>query len=197
MVDKSQLPVAVAASSGIGEGGARERGELVRLADGGTVHVRPLERTDREDLDAAVAGLSDRSRYLRFATAKPRLSARELDRLTDVDHRRHEALLGIDPVTGHGIAVARYIELEEAPGVVEVAVTVNDAWQGRGLGTLLLHRILVRAREEGHGSARAEVLSENTRSRAMLRRAGFTVLARAGLMIEMHRRLDGPVAASR
>jgi RimJ/RimL family protein N-acetyltransferase len=161
--------------------------ELVRLADGSTVALRPLQRTDRAGLDAAVAGLSDRSRYLRFATAKPRLSARELDRLTDIDHRHREAILGIEPSTGRGIAVARYVELEDAPGVVEVALTVDDAWQGRGLGTLLLHRILVRAREEGHATVRAEVLSENARSRAMLRRAGFTVRARAGLMIEMER----------
>ena len=167
--------------------------ELVRLADGSTVALRPLQRSDRAGLDAAVAGLSDRSRYLRFATAKPRLSARELDRLTEIDHRRHEALLGIDPRTDRGIAVARYVELEDRPGVVEVAVTVADAWQGRGLGTLMLRRIIARAREEGHVIVRAEVLSENARSRAMLRRAGFTVRARAGLMIEMERRLH-PVA---
>jgi RimJ/RimL family protein N-acetyltransferase len=180
MLDTSQLLSASAA-------------ELVRLTDGSTVALRPLQRTDRAGLDAAVAGLSDRSRYLRFATAKPRLSARELDRLTDIDHRRHEALLGIDPRTHRGIAVARYVELQDSPGVVEVAVTVADAWQGRGLGTLLLHRIVARAREEGHATVRAEVLSQNARSRAMLRRAGFTVRARAGLMIEMERRLH-PVA---
>ena len=90
--------------------------ELVRLADGSTVALRPLQRTDRAGLDAAVAGLSDRSRYLRFATAKPRLSELELDRLIDIDHRRHEALLGIDPRTRRGIAVARYVELRTAPG---------------------------------------------------------------------------------
>jgi L-amino acid N-acyltransferase YncA len=93
--------------------------------------------------------------------------------------------------------VARYVELAETPGVVEVAVTVDDAWQGRGLGTLLLQRILARARDEGHVTVRAEVLSENTRSRAMLRRAGFIVRARAGLMIEMERRLAPAAPASR
>jgi RimJ/RimL family protein N-acetyltransferase len=171
--------------------------ELVRLADGSALALRPLQRTDRAGLEAAVAGLSERSRYLRFATAKPRLSETELDWLTDVDHRRREALLGIDPRTHRGIAVARYVELAETPGVVEVAVTVDDAWQGRGLGTLLLQRILARARDEGHVTVCAEVLSENTRSRAMLRRAGFIVRARAGLMIEMERRLAPAAPASR
>ena len=125
--------------------------ELVRPADGSAVALRPLQRSDRAGLDAAVAGLSDRSRYLRFATAKPQLSARELDRLTEIDHRRHEALLGIDPRTDRGITVASVVELKEQTwGGRGGGDRRRRPGRGRGLGTLMLRRIIARAREEGH-----------------------------------------------
>ena len=74
---------------------------------------------------------------------------------------------------------------------VEVAVTVDDAWQRRGLGSLLLARVLARARENGYQVARGSVLAENRPSRALLRMAGFRVRGRDGLLIEFERSLSG------
>jgi RimJ/RimL family protein N-acetyltransferase len=119
------------------------------------------------------ARLSERTRYLRFAAAKPHLTERELDFLTDVDHHGHEALLAVDPQTGRGIAVVRYVQVPDEPGVVEIAATVDDEWQGRGLGSALVVQLAQRARDEGHARLRASVLAENDRSIRMLRRAGF------------------------
>ena len=152
------------------------------LPDGGAVSVRPLERSDRAELAAAIARLSDESRYFRFAAAKPRMTERELDHLVDVDHHGHEALLASDPRTGGGIAVARYVPIPGEPGVVELAVTVADEWQGRGLGSALLSRLIARAVEEGHTALRASTLAANARSIAMLRRAGFRILPSAGAL---------------
>jgi hypothetical protein len=73
--------------------------DLLRLRDGRVVAVRPLEPSDRPLLAAAIRQLSDHSRYLRFAGAKPRMTERELDHLVDIDHHAHEALLAIDPLT--------------------------------------------------------------------------------------------------
>jgi GNAT superfamily N-acetyltransferase len=155
------------------------------LRDGGVVIVRPLERDDRTEIAAAIARLSDNSRYLRFATAKPRLSERELDQLVDVDHHDREALVAIDPVTGRGVAVVRYVQVAGEPGAVEVAATVADEWQGRGLGGALLARLTQRARDEGHSALRASTLAINHRSIAMLRSAGFTARSRgAGTLRE-------------
>jgi hypothetical protein len=56
----------------------------------------------------------------------------------DVDHHAREALLAIDPFTRRGVAVVRYIQLPGEPGVVELAATVADDWQGIGLGSALL-----------------------------------------------------------
>jgi len=77
----------------------RVQSRRLTLRDGRVVDVRPLERGDRQGLAAAVRRLSDQTRYLRFATAKPRLTKRELDFLVDVDHHRHEAIVAIDPTT--------------------------------------------------------------------------------------------------
>ena len=182
--------------------GARTRPLVLR--DGGVVEVRPLERGDRQGLAQAVARLSEDTRYLRFATAKPRLSERELDFLVDIDHHAHEALLAIDPTTRRGVAVARYVEISDAPGIAEVAVTVADEWQGRGLGGALVGLLLERAREEGYLAVRATVLAGNRRSLAMLRRAGFKPHSASGTLREyelglgaarIRRACDGRTAA--
>jgi hypothetical protein len=64
------------------------------------VEIRPLEPTDRTGLAAAFARLSDDTRRRRFHGSAQRLSERDLDRLTRIDHHQHEALAAIAPATG-------------------------------------------------------------------------------------------------
>jgi GNAT superfamily N-acetyltransferase len=154
------------------------------LRDGRVVDVRQLQPGDREGLAAAVGRLSDRTRYLRFAGAKPRLSKRELDFLVDVDHYRHEAIVAIDPTTRRGVALVRYIQVSDEPGVAEIAATVTDDWQGHGLGTELLAQLAERARDNGFSAFRASVLASNRRSIAMLLAAGFAPLPGGGVLRE-------------
>jgi RimJ/RimL family protein N-acetyltransferase len=148
---------------------AQERPRLT-LRDGSSVEVRPLAPGDRAGLAAAAARLSADSRYQRFATPKPRLTERELDFLLDVDHRAHEALLAIDPLTRRGVGVVRYVQIAGEPGVAEAAATVADDWQGRGLGSALLALLTERARAEGYAALRASTLAANQRSITMLLR---------------------------
>ena len=169
--------------------------ERLKLRDGSVVDVRPLERCDRPLIEAAIGRLTDESRYLRFGTSKPRMTERELDRLVDVDHHAREALLAIDPFTGRGVAVARYIQFPGEPGVVDLAATVADDWQGIGLGSALLAGLMRRAYDEGHLALRASVLASNSRSIAMLRRAGFRGRGGAGTLREYELAL-GPGRAS-
>ena len=161
----------------------------VTLRDGHVVAMRPLEPGDREGLAAAVRRLSPETRYLRFASPKPHLTKRELDFLLDVDHHRHEAILATDPATARWIAVVRYVEVAGEPGVVEIAATVADDWQGHGLGPALLAQLTQRAREEGHSAIRASVLATNRRSIAMLIRAGFAPRKTQGTLREYERPL--------
>lgn len=142
------------------------------LPDGTPVELRRLRPVDAPVLANAFERLSAESRRLRFIGPKDSLSERELHYLTDVDGHRHEALAATDPNTGEGLGVARFIRLEDEPQVAEVAVTVVDEWQHRGLGTLLLEQLAERARSEGITHFSALIASENTPMLELLRSAG-------------------------
>ena len=142
------------------------------LRDGSEVIIRQLTPADAPALAAAFERLSDESRDLRFLGAKTSLSSHELEYLTDVDGHAHEALGAIDPLTGHGVGTARFVRLAPDGRVAEVAVTVVDEWQGRGLGTLLLEELTDRARAEGIERYTALVSGENETVVAMLERIG-------------------------
>jgi GNAT superfamily N-acetyltransferase len=145
------------------------------LRDGSEVIIRQLTPADAPMLAAAFERLSDESRELRFLGGKTNLSATDLAYLTDVDGHAHEALGGLDARTGQGVGVARFVRLAPEGRVAEVAVTVIDAWQGRGLGTLLLEELTERARAEGIERYTALVSGENTAVVALLHHIGAEV----------------------
>src|SRR5947209_2929429 len=145
-------------------------GDLATLRDGTEVRISRLTPADAPLLADAFARLSEESRRLRFLGPKPSLSAAELRYLTEVDGHRHEALCAIDPATGHGVAIGRFVRTPERPGTAEVAITVADAWQRRGLGKLLLERLADRAREEGITGFTAFVAQDNRNMHALLER---------------------------
>jgi RimJ/RimL family protein N-acetyltransferase len=132
-----------------------------RLRDGTEILIRPIRPDDREELAAGLRRLSPESRYRRFFTPTNELSASELSYLTEVDHHDHEALVALEPASGHGIGVARFVRSAEDPEVAEVAVAVADSWQNRGVATALLGRLTQRAREEGVKRFSAEILADN------------------------------------
>ena len=133
----------------------------LELRDGSHVVVRPGGPEDRALLAAGFERLSAQSRYKRFMVPVASLSEADLTYLTGVDHVDHEALAAIDPGSGAGVGVARFVRLADAPDTAEAAVTVIDAWQGRGLGAALLELLADRAREEGIKRFRALVLARN------------------------------------
>jgi len=156
--------------------------EPLVLRDGAALRVRQIVPTDGAALAAGLQRLSPRSRYLRFAAPKPRFTQRELDWLTTVDHHGHEALVAYEAESGAGVAVARWVVTE--PGVAEIALTVTDDWQRRGLGTLLSARLLELARREGVHEMRASVLAENPGAIGLLKAAGFRRVGFSGAMHE-------------
>ena len=137
------------------------RGDTVVLRDGSTVLIRAVQPEDAGLLADGFARLSAESRQLRFLTGKPSLTPAELRYFTEIDHRNHEALGALDPVDGRGLGVARYIRHSKDPAGAEVAVTVIDEWQGRGLAAELLSRLTDRARQEGIGHFTALVGADN------------------------------------
>lgn len=131
------------------------------LRDGSRVRIRQGRPTDAELLVRGFARLSPDSRYRRFLRPLPELDEGTVRYLTDVDHNEHEAMVALDEESQEGLGVARYVRDPERPDAAEVAVTVIDDWQGRGLGTLLLEVISARARQEGIKTFTALVLAEN------------------------------------
>jgi len=109
------------------------------LDDGGEVLIRPLVYGDRFELAAGFTELSLRSRQLRFFQARGALDSDELDYLTNLDYQNHFALaaLLLGGPAPTGIAVGRYLRDPKDLATAEVAVTVMDEHQRRGVGTLL------------------------------------------------------------
>ena len=156
-------------------------GELVRLKDGSSVLVRPVTGADKPLFIAGFARLSEQSRYRRFLAAKKSLSESELTFFTELDHHGHEALGAVDPETGEGLAVARYIREPARDDVAEAAVAVIDDWQGRGLGRALLERLAIRAHDEGIRHFSASLLVENRAMMALFEHLGSVhVTGRSG-----------------
>ena len=89
----------------------------------------------------------------------PRLSERDLDYLTRIDHHDHEALIALDRPGGDIVGVARFVRT--GPEEAEPAIVVADDWQGRGLGRELMGALADRALDEGVRRFRAPVLAEN------------------------------------
>jgi RimJ/RimL family protein N-acetyltransferase len=136
---------------------------LVSLRDGTKALVRPIRPDDRWRIAEGLKLLSPRTKYLRFHTDIDAFTDEQLTYLTEVDHHDHEALVALDPEDPEapGWAVARYVRLESDPTVAEAAVTVVDAMQGRGLGTILLRRLAAAAIENDIRTFRNYVLAEN------------------------------------
>jgi acyl-CoA synthetase (NDP forming)/RimJ/RimL family protein N-acetyltransferase len=142
----------------------------VLASDGGTVHVRPIRPDDAERIDALHRRLSTETIYLRFFAPLPRLSPTMLERLVHVDYADRFALVA--ELGDELVAVARYDRL---PGSdeAEVAFLVEDAHQGRGLGSLLLEHLAAAATASGIRRFVAETLPENQRMLQVFRDAGY------------------------
>ena len=168
----------------------------VRLADGTTVALRPLGPGDGKILSAGFDRLSDRSRYRRFLSPVPRLTSSMLDFLTSVDginHRAWGALIAA-PAGPVGAGVIRWVRSRTDPAVADMAVTVIDDYQGRGLGALLQDVAIVDAFACGIERFEGIVLGENIASRRMLARGGARLRSEGdGMMaftLELRPRMD-------
>ena len=141
-----------------------------------SVTVRPI-RPEDIDLETDFAHkLSRETRYNRFLGAGVRFTPKVLEKFTRIDFTRDMALIASTTVEGieTAVGVARYARLED--GVTcEFAITVADAWQGRGIGKRLLAILLEAAR--GHGVERliGEVFASNTPMLQLARSLGFRV----------------------
>lgn len=155
----------------------------LRLRDGTHALTWSVLPEDREAIREGYERLSERTRYHRFLSAVPHLTDQLLDHLVDeVDGIDHVALVLFvldDENEGVPAGIARVIRYPGRPDVADVAVTVLDEWQGRGVATALLAQLM---RERPRGVTRLEttVAADNEASLAMLRRLGDLTVTDAG-----------------
>ena len=157
--------------------------EQVTLRDGTDAFVVPLERTDRAALVAEFETLSPESQRRRFLAPVRHLSDAMLDHLVDdVDGVDHIALVlcaETSPDVYDPVALARMVRYADVTDAADLAVTVKDEWQGRGVATVLLE-VLMRRRPAGVDRIVTEVLQDNPASLGMLRRLGAVSLEDEG-----------------
>jgi len=151
---------------------AASRPQVVRLRSGDVVRLRQVRPGDAPAIARAYANLGEQSRFRRFFTLIPELSQSILQGATEVDHEDHEALVALPLLSSEIVGECRFFRLADHPDTADLAVTVVDAWQNRGLGSALLERLSERALELGIAYFTAEVLAENRAMLAMLPRLG-------------------------
>ncbi|MDY7090174.1 MAG: GNAT family N-acetyltransferase [Actinomycetota bacterium] len=131
----------------------------VLLSDGSAVHLRQIRPSDAPAIVEFHSRMSERTRYLRYFSPYPRIPERDLERFVNVDHHDREAFV---IVSGSRImAVGRYERLGPDSPEAEVAFVVEDAHQGRGIGSVLLEHLAEAAQANGITRFVAEVLPEN------------------------------------
>ena len=152
------------------------------------VRIRELGPGDGDVVDVVFAGLSPRSRYLRFQCPVAELSAATRRSLTALDGRTHVALAAF--AQGRPIGIVRIIDLGDGRG--ELAVEVVDRWQGCGVGTRLLQAARDRAADLGYRELVGEMLVVNAAAHAALRRVfPVTRVRRHGSELTITMPVDG------
>ena len=150
----------------------------VTLADGATLHVRPIRPEDAELEREFVHGLSEQTRYYRFFYRLNELTPSMLARFTQVDYDRELALVALaaqdDASAQAFVGVARYVANPDRI-TAEFAVVVADAWQRRGVARVLMRGLIVCAKRRGFERLVGTILSVNEPMLAFVRSLGFTV----------------------
>jgi len=143
----------------------------VVLRDGSVAHVRPIVPDDADGIRRFHAGQSAESIYLRFFAPLKTLSDKDVARFTQVDYDSRVALVAT--VRGAIIGIARYDRLD--PKTAEVAFNISDAFQGKGVGSVLLEHLAAVAQERGVAKFVADVLPQNRKMIQVFNDAGYEV----------------------
>ncbi len=143
--------------------------------------IRPIQPEDAEPLQALVRRLSPQARYFRFVSTLTELPPRLLLKFTQIDYDREVALVVVadgDP-PGEGeliVGVGRYM-LNPDGETCEFAIAIDDAWQGAGLGSRLMHSLVALASEQGLKRIEGHVLGTNYPMLNLMRHVGFQIAA--------------------
>jgi acetyltransferase len=146
------------------------------LLDGSAATLRPIRASDMELERAFVRNLSPQSKFKRFMGELKELSPEQLHAFTHPDRSRESVYVVIRSTAAgeEEIAVARYI-VEPGGDACEFAITIADAWQGKGVAGRLMRALIRDARARGLARMEGFVLGANTRMLDFVRKLGFKI----------------------
>ncbi len=154
--------------------------------------MRPVRAGDRDAIQAFFAGLSPGTRYLRFFTGAPLLSAAMLRVLCGGQDGADVLVAAEDGlIAGHAMAVDTM--WPDGTRLAHIGVVVAEEWQGLGIGTALVRALTTRALGRGVSLAVMDVLADNRRVLAMIRRRWpDAAFHRDGISVTVHASLWNP-----
>jgi len=144
------------------------------LADGTNLLIRPIKPEDEEKHFAFFHSLSWQTNYYRFFSYRKKLSHEQITRFTQIDYDREMAIIALVEENGKektiGVNRLAYYPQEDR---YEFALVVTDDWQGKGVGKILMEKLLYIARDRGVKTIYGNILAENSRMAQFCRRFGF------------------------
>jgi RimJ/RimL family protein N-acetyltransferase len=173
----------------------RTQTDVFRLPGGESVMVRAISPQDADRLQAYMRNLSGPTRRNRFLGAVSELTSKELERLTHMGGPGELAWIAFVRVGGETAMIAEAIQaIAPQSQRCEIALSVTDAWQRKGLGTLMLLHMECRARLLGARYLIGDVLRTNDAMKVLARKAGFAIRGpfRDARLIEIVKDLSSP-----
>jgi GNAT superfamily N-acetyltransferase len=157
---------------------------LTRLDDNTPLIVRPIRPEDKALLVTGLAHMSPASRQARFLAPKQRFTLAELRYLTELDGIDHVAYVALRADAPRElVAVGRMVRLNDDPRAAEIAIAVCDAWQRRGVGTLLGDILATAARDRDIRWLTATMAADNEAAHRLFNHVST----------QLHERHDGAV----
>lgn len=143
-----------------------------QLIDGSSITIRPIRAEDAKGEQIFIKKLSAESRYFRFMENLNELTPKMLKHFTQIDYDREMALVAV--WQNEIVGIARY-STEPDGRSCEFAIVIADAWQHKGIGSHLMHKLIIIAKARGLHSMRGEILARNTNMLTLVRHLGFKI----------------------
>jgi GNAT superfamily N-acetyltransferase len=152
----------------------RQHSDVLRLRSGKSLMVRFVEPRDADALQGFFRSLSVRSRYNRFLGAMSELPQTELDHFIHVGEADRFSVIAVMPIDGAETIVgeARY-DFDAGTSRFEFGLSVDDRWQGHGVGSALLKNLECRAAAFGAEQLFGDTLRSNDAMIGLARKSGF------------------------
>jgi len=162
------------------------------LKNGTSVVFRLIKLLDKEWLRTGYSALSFRSQFYRFISPPRQLSEKDLKYLTEVDNKNHVAVVAFALKDSHksAVGVARYVKLADCPDSAEFAITVADAYQGMGVGTVFFRLLAEHALGNSVRNLIGYVLGENLAMLKILEHYNLSMVREEGSTLKITIPLD-------